>query len=157
MLNMTMRSLSRGGPLVGAALLLVTGLLSSIGTAWAAAHQRRTVPGGHPADFDPLITPDPGAHRQALTVERVATDRYPRLTVRFTVNPIQGASPSYLEQRDVAIVEGGIVDTPDEVYTVGQVPTSGSGTYEAVSQAHAKVSSRRRRRREAGGESPQPA
>jgi tight adherence protein C len=70
-------------------------------------------------------------------IERVVTDRYPRLTVRFSFTPIDGPPPAYLEPRDVAISDGGRPVEPDEVYPVERVPTSRTGTYEAVWQSRA--------------------
>src|SRR3954453_11576717 len=54
----------------------------------------------------PASLPTPQAEDQEVSVVRVSTDRYPRMTVRFTVQPFIGNLPSYLQTRDVVIVEG---------------------------------------------------
>ena len=81
----------------------------------------------------------PGPSDQQIVIELVTTDRYPRLTARFSFTPVEGEPPPYFETRELAIVEGGIIAEPDEVYPVDRVPTSRTGTYEAVWHSRAVV------------------
>jgi tight adherence protein C len=135
----TLATVLRLGLLAQSGALLALGLLFGVLTA-SAASSAGTAQAVPPTPIPtPGSLPTPGPADQELTVDRVATDRYPRLTIRFTIEPFDGSPPQYLEPRDIGIVEAGIVDTPDEVYTVGRVPTHGFGTYEAVWPAHARV------------------
>src|SRR5881275_1227311 len=131
MCRLTMATLLRLGLAAQTSALLALGLLFGVLTASAASSVDSVQAVPPPPIPTPASLPTPGPADQELTVDRVATDRYPRLTIRFTVEPVAGSPPQHLETRDVGIVEAGIVDTPDEVYTVGRVPTSGFGTYEA--------------------------
>ena len=67
-----------------------------------------------------------------LSVDDVRADQFPRVTARFTIRPIQGKAPNYLELHDVAIVNDGILEGPLEMHTVGRVPTGGAGQYEVT-------------------------
>ncbi len=139
MCKLTMATLLRLGLVAQTSALLAFGLLFGVLTASAASSVGPAQAVPPPPLPTPASLPTPGPADQELTVDRVATDRYPRLTIRFTIQPVDNTPPQYLEPRDVGIVEAGIVDTPDMVSTVGRVPTHGFGTYEAVWPAHANV------------------
>ena len=67
-----------------------------------------------------------------LIVDELRTDQFPKVTARFSINPIQGRPPSYLEMHDIAIVNDGILESPLEAHTIGKVPTNGPGQYQVT-------------------------
>lgn len=83
-----------------------------------------------PAPPRPPATPHPDD--EELVVEQVDTSRYPRIALRFSLRPLSGQPPTYLEPQDVAILADGRLEPTLSVYTVGRVPTTGVGTYEAT-------------------------
>jgi len=67
-----------------------------------------------------------------LIVDEVRTDQFPKVTVRFSINPIQGRAPTHLALHDIFIVNDGILESPLEAHTVGKVPTRGPGQYQVT-------------------------
>ncbi|MCC6175033.1 MAG: type II secretion system F family protein [Chloroflexi bacterium] len=67
-----------------------------------------------------------------IQVVSVNTERFPKVVLRFSITPEVGAPPSYLELPDVAVAEQRRPVELLEVYTVGRLPTSRTGTYEVV-------------------------
>src|SRR5688572_4370457 len=67
-----------------------------------------------------------------VIVDEVRTDQFPKVTARFSINPLQGRPPTYLELHDIIIVNDGILEVPLEAHTVGKVPTSGPGQYQVT-------------------------
>jgi len=110
-----------------AALLVVL----TAGPGFAA----ETAPGMVIPPARPTVTgsaPQPSVQDEELVVEQIRTDRYPRVTARFTMRPLDGRPAPYLEPYDIALlIEGGLVP-PLEVHTVGRVPTTNVGTYEVA-------------------------
>lgn len=106
--------------LVGLALLAITG------QAFAAEE-----PAGR-AINPPLATPSTAGHDDELIVDEVRTSEFPKVTARFSINPLKGRPPSYLELHDIAIVNDGVLQAPLEAHTVGKVPTRGPGQYQVT-------------------------
>ena len=106
-----------------ALLLAVLALLALAGPTLAAdeATGRAIVP---------PRTPSTAEADDELIVDEVRTNDFPRVTVRFSINPIQGRAPTYLELHDIFIVNDGILEVPLEAHTIGKVPTSGPGQYQ---------------------------
>ena len=73
----------------------------------------------------PPRSPSTAEEDHELTVDEVRTNEFPKVTVRFSIDPIQGRAPTYLGLHDVFIVNDGILEVPLEAHTVGKVPTSG--------------------------------
>jgi len=119
-----------------ARLLVGLWLTTASAAAQSTGRSDRAIP---PQPIRPVATPTAVADDAEVTIVRVATDRYPRLSVRFTVQPFEGSPPVYLQPRDVVIVENGVSISPDEVDTVDRVPTGKQGTYEAIWQTQANV------------------
>ena len=80
----------------------------------------------------PSRTPSTAEADDELIVDEVRTNEFPKVTVRFSINPLEGRPPTYLELHDIFIVNDGILETPLEAHTVGKVPTSGPGQYQVT-------------------------
>jgi hypothetical protein len=80
----------------------------------------------------PPRTPSTAESDDELIVDEVRTNEFPKVTVRFSINPLHGRPPTYLELHDVFIVNDGMLETPLEAHTVGKVPTSGPGQYQVT-------------------------
>ena len=80
----------------------------------------------------PPRTPSTAEADDELIVDEVRTDEFPKVTARFSINPVQGRPPTYLEPHDIFIVNDGILEAPLEAHTVGKVPTSGPGEYQVT-------------------------
>jgi tight adherence protein C len=78
----------------------------------------------------PPRTPSTAGQDDELIVDEVRSNEFPKVTVRFSINPLQGKAPTYLELHDIFIVNDGIQEIPLEAHTVGKVPTSGPGQYQ---------------------------
>jgi tight adherence protein C len=65
-----------------------------------------------------------------LMIDEIRTDKYPQMSAKFSIRPLIGRPPAYLEPRAVAIVVDGALESPLEVHTTGRVPTDTLGTYE---------------------------
>jgi tight adherence protein C len=93
---------------------------------------------GSRAIIPPRPTPGTGAASvpvaagtdDELVVDEIRTDRYPQMSARFSIRPLIGRPPGYLEPRAVTVVVDGVIEPPLEVHTVGRVPTDTLGTYE---------------------------
>jgi tight adherence protein C len=101
----------------------------------------RPAGGLSPAQFvpprpDQTPLPTPGALKTAqddeLIVDQIQLDKYPRITARFTMRPLTGRPVPYLEPYDLAITANGAWQPVLEAHTVGRVPTTQTGTYEAT-------------------------
>jgi tight adherence protein C len=113
--------------LVALALMLAgLSLLAVAGPTLAAEEMsgRAIVPPGG--------TPAAAGLDDELIVEEIRTDQFPKVSARFSIRPLQGRAPGYLELHDIAIVNDGILEWPLESHTVGRVPTSGVGQYEVT-------------------------
>jgi tight adherence protein C len=93
------------------------------------------------AIIPPRATAVPAPDDSEITVDEIRTDTYPNLKTRFSLRPIHGAPPAYLEAHDVNIAtistSGTLFHPVLEVHTVGRVPTTGVGTYEVSWISHA--------------------
>src|SRR5687768_4248820 len=106
--------------LVGRALIvagLAVALAAGLPLVTAPARAAELV--AEPAAGRAIVPPD-----DELVVEEVRTDQFPKLTARFTIRPLQGRPPSYLDLKDIAIVNDGVLEAPLEAHTVGRVPTT---------------------------------
>jgi tight adherence protein C len=113
--------------LVALALVLAgLSLLAVVGPTHAAeeASGRAIIP--------PRGTPTVAGQDDVLIVDEVRTDQFPKLSARFSINPLEGRPPSYLDLHDIAIVNDGVLESPLAAHTVGRVPTSGPGQYEVT-------------------------
>ena len=81
-----------------------------------------------PAQFVPprpnqTPLPTPGAlvtvADDELIVDQIQLDKYPRVTTRFTMRPLQGRPVPYLEPYDVMITANGVWQPVLEAHTVG--------------------------------------
>src|SRR5215207_7356721 len=70
------------------------------------------------------------AQDDELIIDQILTDKYPRVTARFTMQPVKGRPAPYLEPYDVMIMSNGVWQPVLEAHTVGRVPTTQTGTYE---------------------------
>src|SRR4051812_41410179 len=94
--NLTLATILRLGLAAQTSALLGLGLLLGVLTASApsSAGSTQAVP--------PILIPTPGSLPtpgpvdQELTVDSVSTDRYPRMTIRFSIEPFDGSPPQYL-------------------------------------------------------------
>lgn len=81
------------------------------------------------------VLPTPGSlpyvADDELVIDQIQTDKYPRVTARFTMHPLQGRPVPYLEPYDVMIMANNVYQPVLEAHTVGRVPTTQTGTYEA--------------------------
>ena len=113
--------------LVTYALVLASFLLLGLAGPTLAAEEasgRAIVP--------PSGAPSTASADDVLIVDEVITAQFPKVTARFSINPLQGRPPSYLEPHDIAIVNDGNLSGPLEAHTVGRVPTSGPGQYQVT-------------------------
>ena len=106
--------------LVGLALLAITGQA----LAAEAPAVRQATP--------PIATPSTAGLDDELIVDEVRTSEFPKVTARFSINPLKGRAPSYLELFDIAVVNDGVLQASLEAHTVGKVPTSGPGQYQVT-------------------------
>ena len=107
-------------------VLLLVGVPSLATTAHAAdeRHSRAIIP--------PKATVAPAPDDSEIIIDQIRTDTYPRMSTRFSLRPISGPPPGYLEPGDVNLVSDGTFHAVQEVHTVGRVPTTGVGTYEVT-------------------------
>jgi tight adherence protein C len=108
---------------VGLGLLLVG--MPMMATATLAADEA-----GVRAIVPPQATAGPITDDSEITIDEIRLDKYPTVRTRFSLRPIAGLPPPYLEPHDVNIVSGQQFHAVMEVHTVGRVPTTGVGTYE---------------------------
>lgn len=120
-----MHRLTLPGSLLGL-ILLVFGMSALVLPVTAAAADLSAV-GALPAP-----PAQPSSSNDELTVEQVRTDRFPRVSMRFTIHPLAGPPPTHLEPAEVAVVNDGVVQGTYTVSTVDRVPTATEGTYEVV-------------------------
>ena len=137
---------------VAVAMFVVGLTLSIVGvpamaTATHAAHLTNDGARGQ-AIIPPRATAVPAPDDAEITIDQVRTENYPRLSTRFSLRPIGGPPPSYLEAHDINIASENTFHPVLEVHTVGRVPTTGVGTYEvswisySVAEPGATVSGR---------------
>jgi tight adherence protein C len=80
----------------------------------------------------PLSTAAPGINDEELIVDEVRTDQFPKVTARFSINPIQGRPPTYLEMHEVVVKNDGAIEQTLAQHTIGKIPTSGPGQYQVT-------------------------
>lgn len=82
------------------------------------------------AVIPPRATAVPPTDDSEMTIDEVRLDKFPTVRTRFSLRPISGSPPPYLEPHDIDIVSGSQFHAVMEVHTVGRVPTTNVGTYE---------------------------
>jgi hypothetical protein len=110
-------------------LALTLAALFTVFAAGPVAAQRSPGRETPPAVPTPaILTP---VQDEELVIDRIDVSKYPRLTARFTMRPLNGRPVPYLEVFDILIYANGIWQPVLEAQTVGRVPTTNVGTYEA--------------------------
>jgi tight adherence protein C len=147
--NAQTRVMSRWGlPLLMASLLLLVSAGPTAAQSLApqpgqpTPQPARPAGGLSPAQFVPprpnqTPLPTPGsltttAQDDELIIDQIQVDKYPRVTARFTMRPLNGRPVPYLEPYDVMIMTNSVWQPVLEAHTVGRVPTTKTGTYEAT-------------------------
>src|SRR3954471_10875455 len=84
-------------------------LLAISGSALAVDETsgRAIVPPRSTPTSAPTLTP---VQDDELVVDEVRTDQFPKVTARFSINPINGRAPSYLELFDISVVNDGVLE-----------------------------------------------
>src|SRR5262249_32560316 len=111
-------------------------------TPGRAYYQDPVSPGRVVATFVPSTRPGaspiptPGAlttyQDDELVIDQIQVDKDPRATAGFTMRPLNGRPVPYLEPYDVMIMANNVYQPVLEAHTVGRVPTTQTGTYEAT-------------------------
>lgn len=110
---------------VGLGLLLIgVPLMATVTHAADEATMRAVIP--------PRATAVPPPDDSEITIDEIRTDKYPTVRTRFSLRPISGSPPPYLEPHDINLISGMQFHPVLEVHTVGRVPTTSVGTYEVT-------------------------
>ena len=91
------------------------------------------------AVLPPRATAVPAPDDSEITIDDIRLDKFPTVRTRFSLRPIQGAPPPYLEPHDINVVSGSQFHAVMEVHTIGRVPTTGVGTYEVTWISYSNV------------------
>jgi tight adherence protein C len=113
------------------------GLFSPTGPVFAAQQSpgRAVIPPSAPtppAGTTGTTVPHATVEDDELVIGQVQLDKFPKVTARFTMRPLNGRPVPYMEPTDIVIVANGVGQQVLEAHTVGRVPTSGVGTYEVT-------------------------
>lgn len=115
------------------AFLIGLGLLILAVPALATVSHAAQVTGQAAASqaiIPPRATPVPAPDDAEIMIDEIITENYPNMRTRFSLHPISGPPPTYLEPHDINIASEKTFHPVMEVHTVGQVPTGNIGTYE---------------------------
>ncbi|MCC7367322.1 MAG: type II secretion system F family protein [Chloroflexi bacterium] len=117
--------------LPGALALFVAGLgLLLVGVPLMATITHAADESSVRAVIPPRATAVPAPDDSEITIDEIRTDKYPSIKTRFSLRPLSGLPPAYLEPHDINIISGLQFHPVLEVHTVGRVPTTGVGSYE---------------------------